>query len=174
MSQLCKPLHAFLTESAAINLRHTLMANSLRLNPYATIANPDIPHQMPLTSAKMLAHLRETLTRFRNVAPKSTSRVTFREPSGSLYEYLEGVLLRTARGATPHAKSNKLHVYDLRRVDEWEDTEDIAVDDDDEVFETASDSPMEGDFKTEHTFDFKISEVATDPTQDLLIVVSVA
>jgi hypothetical protein len=128
---------------------------------------------MPLTSAKILSHLRETLTRFRNVAPKSTSKVRFREPSGSLYEYLEGVLMRTSRepGQAPNTKSNTLHVYDLRRIDEWEDTED-AMETDDEVFETSSDSPMEGDFKTQHTFDFKIREVATDPTQDLLIVVS--
>lgn len=151
------------------------MANSLRLNPHATVANPDVPHQMPLTSAKMLGRLRETLTRFRNVAPQSTSRVVFREPSGSLYEYLEGVLLRTSRvpGQSQGSRSNTLHVYDLRRVDEWEDMEGIE-DDNAEVFETSSDSPMEGDFKTDHTFDFKICEVATDPTQDLLLVVSVS
>lgn len=122
----------------------------------------------------MLAHLRETLTRFRNVAPKSTNRVVFREPSGSLYEYLEGVLLRTSKVANQPAgtKSNTLHVYDLRRIDEWEDTEGV-IDDGEEIFETSSDSPMEGDFKTDHTFDFSIAEVATDPTQDLLIIVSV-
>ncbi|CAK9784540.1 hypothetical protein CC85DRAFT_283040 [Cutaneotrichosporon oleaginosum] len=171
--RLCKELHAFLTQSAAINLRHTLLANSLHLNPFAMQANPNMPRQMPLTSAKILAHLRETLTRFRNVAPKSTSTVRFREPSGSLYEYLEGVLLRTSRdpAAPLSSKSRTLHVYDLRRIDEWEDTED-ATDADAEVFETSSDSPMEGDFKTQHTFDFTIREVATDPTQDLLIIVS--
>lgn len=172
--RLCKDLHNFLTDSAAINLRHTLLANSLHLNPYSIIANPNVPRQMPLTSAAILAHLRETLTRFRNVAPKNTANVRFNEPSGSLYEYLEGVLLRTTRvpGAPSRTKSRTLHVYDLRMVDEWEDTED-AMEDDDEVFETNSESPMEGDFKTEHTFDFKIREIATDPTQDLLIVVSV-
>ncbi|BEJ12414.1 hypothetical protein CspHIS471_0208740 [Cutaneotrichosporon sp. HIS471] len=172
--RLCKELHDFLTNSAAINLRHTLLANSLHLNPFSIVANPNVPRQMPLTSAKILAHLRETLTRFRNVAPKSTTNVRFREPSGSLYEYLEGVLLRTTRvpGGSPRTKSRSLHVYDLRMIDEWEDTED-AMDDEDEVFETNSDSPMEGDFKTQHTFDFKIREVATDPTQDLLVVVSV-
>jgi hypothetical protein len=113
-----------MTASAQINLHHTLMATSMRLNPAAINAIPDMPHQMPLTSASMLATLRERLTRFNNLQPKEASAIQLNESEGRLYEYLEGVLLRSVASALE--RSRVMAVYDLRTVDDWEDVEEKA------------------------------------------------
>lgn len=171
-----------MSESAAVNLRHTLLANSLRANPAATVANPDVPEQMPLNSSQMLAALRERLTRFHNLTPKARSRIDFVERSGSLYEYIEGVLLRTGnvgrRNFLPRqsVRSHKLVVYDLRKADEWEDEvgSDVELDEADEILETTTEAPMTGDVRSEHTFRFEIMELAVDPGQDLLVLISLS
>lgn len=162
-----------MTDSAAVNLRHTLLANSLWANPLATVANPAVPQQMPLNSAGMLAALRERLTRFRNLSPKATSKIDFEERSGTLYEYIEGVLLRTA-GSGFRSRSRKLIVYDLRKSNDWQDEEgsDIETEDADEVLETTDE--VTDDVRSDHTFKFEIAELAVDPGQDLLILVSLS
>lgn len=163
--------------STAINLRQTLLANSLRANPLATVANPDVPEQMPLTSSQMLAALRERLTRFRNFAPKATSRVVFEERSGSLYEYIEGVLLRTRAAGFRAGRSRRLVTYDLRKADDWVDEErgeDVQVEEGDDVLETAGDVLITDDVRAEFTLPFEVQELAVDPGQDLLVLVSLS
>ena len=79
---------------------------------------------MPPSTAQLLNTLRERLTRFRNIAPKSQHRVKFEEKEGNLYEYLEGVLLRgVSRGLTTGLSSNQVAIYDLRQLNDWEDIE---------------------------------------------------
>lgn len=173
-----------MTESAATSLHHTLMANSFRLNPLATWARPDMPNQMPQTSASMLATLRERLTRLRNIAPVSTSSTTLREPEGSLYEYLEGVLLRSRHSNPAVARpryTNEMAVYDMRKGGDWED----VVDDDggsdsggakggpsspDEEEEIV-DEDVVNDTRRTFASKFTIMEMAVDPGQDLLVLV---
>lgn len=133
-----------------------------------------------MSSSQMLAALRERLTRFHNLTPKAKSKIEFEERSGSLYEYIEGVLLRTARVGSGFAsvrqRSRKLIVYDLRKSDDWEDDDgsDVEIDDDDEVLETSDEAPMTGDVRSEHTFQFDIMELAVDPGQDLLVLISLS
>lgn len=173
----------------------TLLANRLSINPNAVRARPDLLAQRPLTSAEMLATLRDKLERFRTVSPASTAVVRLKEGEGSLYEYLEGVLLRTKDGVG--RKSNELAVYDLREGDtsmaqkagrgegeekvvvvEEEEEEEVEVVDHDEALADAdgwtdieSVAANELDVRREHRFGFAIYELAVDPGQDLLILV---
>ena len=111
-----------MTMSTQINLRQTLLASSMRLNPEAIAVRPGQPHQVPITSATMLSTLRERLTRFQNLKPKETTSMQLAEGEGRLYEYLEGVLLRSVADA--HTRSRVMAAYDLRTMDDWEDIED--------------------------------------------------
>ncbi|KAL1412093.1 hypothetical protein Q8F55_003090 [Vanrija albida] len=196
--RLCKRIHEVLADSAAVSLQVTLLANKLSINPNATRARPDLLAQRPLTSAEMLATLRDRLERFRTVSPASWSVVRLKEGEGSLYEYLEGVLLRTKDGRG--RKSNELAVYDLRAADTSmaqkagrgeadqteekkpaeEEEEECEIVDHDEALADAdgwtdveSVAANELDVRREHRFRFPIYEVAVDPGQDLLILVEV-
>jgi hypothetical protein len=186
--QLCKDLNTFLTGSSPINLHLTLQQNSLLLNP-AALLPPSNPDLKPPTSASLLSTLRERLTKFRNFMPKATNSVEFKEAEGNLYEYLEGVLVR---GVEPWLRggrmvNDKVAVYDLRKLSEWED-EEVIVEDEDAGSGSGSGSTPTGDedaavettesevgdeIRTLHKFDFEIAEIAVDPGQDLLIIVQV-
>ena len=185
--QLCKDLNTFLIGSSPINLHLTLQQNSLLLNPAALLA-PSNPDLKPPTSASLLSTLRERLTKFRNFTPKATNSVEFKEAEGNLYEYLEGVLVR---GVEPWLRggrmvNDKVAVYDLRKLSEWEDEEVIDSDggagsvtgsgtpnaDEEEVVDT-TESEVGEEMRTLHKFNFEIAEIAVDPGQDLLVIVEV-
>jgi hypothetical protein len=68
--------------------------------------------QRPLTSAEMLATLSDRLDRFASLRPLGSSSVKLEDRKGSLYEYLEGVLLRSI--SVDGARSHQMAVYDLR------------------------------------------------------------
>lgn len=164
-----------MTASSAIALRHTLLANSLRLNPYALQARPDMPHQIPKSSVQLLAQLRERLTRFQNLSPAAEKEVQFREAEGRLYEYLEGVLLRSpvdfSMRGLHSTYSRDLAVYDFRKPDEWEEmTVDGSVHDGDvdEVVDETDTSDHDS-IRHQHKEAFVIHELAVDPGQDLLL-----
>lgn len=116
-----------------------------------------------MTSGALLSKLRERLTRFRNLTPSSTSHIHLGENESRLYEYLEGVLLRSVSVR----RSTQLAVYDLRKETEWEDTADTIAGDE-EAIEDADLDAME--VRTVLTFPFNISEMAVDPGQDLLVI----
>lgn len=173
--QVCKHIHSFMSNSSAVSLRHALLANSLRLNPNALKARPDMPHQVPKSSVNLLSQLRERLTRLHNLSPSTEKLVPFREAEGRLYEYLEGVLLRSPVDLTlggHHATySRDLAVYDFRKPDEWEEmTVDGSVHDEDvdEVVEDTEESDLDS-VRTHYKSSFVIHELAVDPGQDLLL-----
>ncbi len=126
--------------------------------------------------------MRERLTRFRNFAPKQSSKLEFEEPEGRLYEYLEGVLLRGVGGRRELPR--ELAVYDLRKLGEWEDTaiEEVEQDgragnvdgggEDEEVEETTESEAGKG-IRTTKKVGFEIAEFAVDPGEDLLVLVEV-
>lgn len=176
--QLCKELNEFLTMSSAISLHHTLLSNSLLLNPNSLIV-PDNPNLAPPSSASMLSTVRERLTRFRNFVSKSTNDIEFRENEGNLYEYLEGLLIR---GVNPVVVGNRLvskelAIYDLRKLAEWEDDPDADPADaevaEEEDVEETTESEAGKDIRTAKRFDYEISEFAVDPGQDLLVIVEI-
>lgn len=133
--QINKAVNEYMTSSASINVYQETLACSLKLNPEATIARKDMPYQMPLTSAEMLSTIRERITRFANLKPKSVTEIPLTRDEGRLYEYLEGVLLRSVGGDDDDAPryGREMVVYDLRAGDEWDDVEekksDISEDD---------------------------------------------
>ena len=171
--QLCRTLNQILTTNSVISLHHLLLCNALRLNPAVNQASPNSPHA-PLSSAHLLSTLRERLARFRNFIPRQQSSLEM-EPGGSLYEYLEGVLLRGRR--TGGELSRELTVYDLRKLGEWEDTpleETVGTDASasEEIEETTESEAAKG-LRTKKRFDFEIAEFAVDPGADLLVLAEV-
>ena len=164
-----------MTSSSAISLHHTLITNSLLLNPNSLVV-PDNPNLAPPSSASMLATVRERLTRFRNFVSKSTNEIEFREDEGNLYEYLEGLLIR---GVNPQIIGNRLvskelAIYDLRKLAEWEDDPDATPAEgsaDEEEVEETTESEAGQDCRTAKRFDYEVSEFAVDPGQDLLVTV---
>jgi hypothetical protein len=170
-----------LTTNANLQLHYTLQCHSLSLNPNVFVASSNI-NLIPPSPAKLLGDLRERITRFHNFTPKSRQTIPFGEPEGRLYEFLEGVLLRgvapTGSGAAAtRVLPKEVAVYDLRRVNEWEDvtteigteagdggaTEDTVVDEEE----------VEDPVRVVKSFDFEVAEFAVDPGQDLLVVVEV-
>jgi hypothetical protein len=164
----------------------------LTINPNSLVPSSDIDIQ-PRAPGKLLDELRERVTRFLNFTPKAVHEMKFKEPDGRLYEYIEGVLLRgvTARGESSRRNLPKdIAVYDLRKLGDWEDvpgsSKEVAggdsavgssarmagdrVEGEDE--EEDEDEEGEGaDVRTIRTLDFRVTDFAVDPGQDLLVVV---
>ena len=162
-----------LTTNSVISLHHLLLCNALRLNPAVDQTSLNSLHA-PLSSAHLLATLRERLTRFRNFIPRQQSSLET-ESGGALYEYLEGILLR-GRGMGRDS-SRELAVYDVRKLGEWEDTPleetfGTGSNASEEIEETTESEAAKG-LRTTKRFDFEISEFAVDPGADLLVLVEV-
>lgn len=176
-----------MTTNANLQLHYTLQCHSLTLNPNVFVASPNI-NLIPPAPAKLLADLRERITRFHNFTPKSRQTIPFGEPEGRLYEFLEGVLLRgvapTGSGAAAtRVLPREVAVYDLRRVNEWEDisTEtgtDAAGEPSGQAVEDAMEAEdeeeVEDPVRAVKPYDFEVAEFAVDPGQDLLVVAEVA
>jgi hypothetical protein len=177
-----------LTTNSAISLHHTLLSNSLLLNPNA-LTPPADADLAPPSKAELLGTLRERLTRFRNFKPKRSYDVEFKEDEGSLYEYLEGVLMRGIKPLRVGQRyvARELAIYDLRQLGEWEDEPDVQGDssgigggtsggaqveeDDGEV--VVGEEQIAQDIRRAKKFDFDICEFAVDPGQDLLVIVEI-
>ncbi|KAK4688537.1 DNA cross-link repair 1A protein, partial [Tremellales sp. Uapishka_1] len=174
LSKISKSINAHMVATPVISLHHLLMANSLLLNPLATKTTSNI-RQVPPSSSKLLSTLQERLTRFRNFRPRQTNSFTFHEPSGRLYEYLEGILMRGVgdRLSLP----SEVAIYDLRKIDEWEDleekVEEAGGDGDEDEDEEITESEAEKGLKTTKRFGFQIADFAVDPGMDLLILVEI-
>lgn len=67
-------------------------------------------------------------------------------------------------------------MYDLRKLDDWEDTtltaDDAQVDDANEE-EEEEETDVEKTLRTTKKFDFEIADFAVDPGMDLLVVVEI-
>ncbi|EIW71369.1 hypothetical protein TREMEDRAFT_27933 [Tremella mesenterica DSM 1558] len=184
--RLCKRLLDLLSTNSSVRLHHTLLCNSLILNPNVFRPTQNL-HHVPPSTAYLLDTLRERVTRFRTLASKNRNRLEFAEPEGRLYEYLEGVLLRGvggSRGSLP----TEIAVYDLRKLDEWEDQLETngLVSDGNEIgmnggnrgsrtrtgmrLGEEQEEEIEG-IRTTHKFPFEIAEFSVDPGSDLLVVV---
>jgi len=179
-----------LTTNANLQLHYTLQCHSLTLNPNVFVASSNI-NLIPPAPAKLLGDLRERITRFHNFSPKSRQTIPFGEPEGRLYEFLEGILLRgvapTGSGlAATRVLPRDVAVYDLRRLNEWEDVETATTPGTggessgqgtgSEVVmgNEGEDETAEDPVRTIKAFDFEIAEFAVDPGQDLLVVVEVS
>ena len=179
-----------MTTNANLQLHYTLQCHSLSLNPNVFVASSNI-NLIPPAPAKLLGDLRERITRFHNFTPKSRQTIPFGEPEGRLYEFLEGILLRgvapTGSGlAATRVLPKDVAVYDLRRLNEWEDVETetspgtgpeggvVGLRGEEVVIDNEGDAEAEDDpVRTVKAFDFEIAEFAVDPGQDLLVVVEV-
>lgn len=181
--QLCKSIHQLLTETPSLILHHTLQSSHLILHPKALQANPHIPAHIPPTSSELLATLRERITRFRNLSPSSTRVAQLKEPDGNLYEFLEGVLLRSI-GSSRSATVEGMAIYDMRQGAGWEDVAEggeagegegdgAGGDVDEEVIDGREGVDDDQSERREFRPDFPVKECAVDPGQDLLIVTEV-
>jgi hypothetical protein len=170
-----------LTETPSLILHHTLQSSHLILHPKALQANPHIPAHIPPTSSDLLATLRERITRFRNLTPSSTRVAELKEPDGNLYEFLEGVLLRSI-GSSRSATVEGLAIYDMRHGAGWEDvTEGAGANDgdtdggevDEEIIDGREGVDDDQSERKEYRPEFPVKECAIDPGQDLLVVTEV-
>ncbi|ORY34688.1 hypothetical protein BCR39DRAFT_462572 [Naematelia encephala] len=195
--RLCKSLNELLTGSTDLSLQHTLQTSSLILNPLSRLPDPSNPKHNPTTKYELLSTLRERLTRFRNLAPKRMEKFDVNEPEGNLYEYLEGVLMRSVGGGR---RGGRIGFWDLRRVGEDSEWEDVhgginEVDGGGEGEEVGEGGLGEGGVgvgdgvgdlglgegqqeiedrvKRVKSFGFDVAEFAVDPGQDLLVLVEV-
>lgn len=187
--QLCGKINELLETNTELKLHHTLLCNSLSLNPHAMQVTDNV-NLAPPAPGKLLDDLRERVTRFHNFTPKAQHEVRFQEPEGRLYEYLEGILLRgitpttvDRRGRTPLPRD--VAVYDLRSLGEWEDVSSSATrippaaaagdrgSGTSDAEAESPDDPEEQGIRTIRKFDFPVAEFAVDPGQDLLVVVRV-
>jgi hypothetical protein len=180
-----------LTTNANLQLHYTLQCHSLTLNPNVFVPSSNI-NLIPPAPAKLLGDLRERITRFHNFTPKSRQTIPFGEPEGRLYEFLEGILLR---GVAPNGSGlaatrvlpSDVAVYDLRRMNEWEDVETetnsgnaaeagevVGLRGEEVVISSEEGAEAEEDpVRAVKHFDFEVAEFAVDPGQDLLVVVEV-
>ncbi|ORX37649.1 hypothetical protein BD324DRAFT_579245 [Kockovaella imperatae] len=191
-----KYLNTLLSENSTISLHYTLMCNNLLLNSDALRPSIKYPNYAPSSSAQLLSTLRERLTRLRNFTPKSETDFSLVEPEGRLYEYLEGHLVRSTAGE--RALSGNIAFYDLNKLDDWEDVEEVEVE---EMVQTSPstsrregrEQPITAEASEDSTpllmddpekelgenirrlkdFGFDVAEFAIDPGQDLLVLVEV-
>lgn len=188
---MCRPINDLLETNTELKLHYTLLCHSLTLNPNALVPSSNINIQPP-KPGKLLDELRERVTRFTNFTPKAIHELQFQEPDGRLYEYLEGVLLR---GVTPRGENSRrslpkeIAVYDFRRLGDWEDvpgtTQEVAggdiagssgqlqaVTETTHSHEGEEEEEDEGEeVRTIRKLDFRITDFAVDPGQDLLVVI---
>ncbi|WVO17172.1 hypothetical protein L204_104864 [Cryptococcus depauperatus] len=171
--RVCKKINNFLSNNSSMKLHNLLQTSSLLLNPNILKPNPNHPLVNPPSKSRLLDTLRERLTRFRNCTPKVEGTVSFEEQEGRLYEYLEGVLVRSL--STPDRRTGReVAVYDFRKFGEWEDVasgEDRQNDDceEDEVMDVTGTDEF-GSIRRSHQFNFEMLDFAFDPGQDLFIV----
>ena len=118
--QVCKQVHAHITETPSIALKLLLEASHLRLNPNALLPVPNKPLLLPPSPAQLLETLRERLDRMSSFDPRKKTLIRLMEKDGRLYEYLEGILLRGASGPI-HQLPMEMAVYDIRKLGDWED-----------------------------------------------------
>lgn len=165
-----------------MKLRNLLQTSSLILNPNALLPDAVNPHLVPPSKAQLLDTLRERLTRFRSFSPKSEETVKFQEYEGRLYEFLEGVLVRSVPIPYSRQIGNEIGVYEFGKMGEWEDVknklgdgrdgggkdrdEDDAMD---EIIDIEEDEEF-GNIRRTHKFGFQMLDFAFDPGQDLFVV----
>lgn len=188
--QVCKTLHDLLRTNPHLALLSLLSLSSLRLNPAALLPRTDVSHRAP-SAAELLARLKDRTDRMERFDPSRTTTVALKEREGTLYEYLEGVLIKSTTGGRDVA------IYDIREMrgmsleeeeepaaggSEVQDALD-AHDEEEEEGEAGGaeddwEEVQEGDEVAEkirktHKFGFPIAEFAVDPGQDLLVLVEV-
>lgn len=109
--------------------------------------------------------------------PIRTTKVALQEREGTLYEYLEGVLMKSNSG------SRDVGIYDLRllgdlqpEAEEGVESSDMEEEGDEaeEDWEEVHDGDEVADkIRRTNKFGFEIAEFAVDPGQDLLVLVEV-
>lgn len=156
------------------------------MNANALIPSPDKPLLSPPSPAELLAKLRDRLDRFARLDPARATSIRLQETDGSLYEYLEGILLKSVGSSLVSPKTNTVGIYDLRNLIQHQNNASLAeaseieedkivVDDegDDEWEEVEDGDEIVDKIRRTKKFGFSISEFAVDPGQDLLILVEV-
>ncbi|OWZ53012.1 hypothetical protein C368_04577 [Cryptococcus neoformans 125.91] len=180
--RVCSQINNFLSGNASMKLRNLLQTSSLILNSNALLPDAVNSHLVPPSKAQLLDTLRERLTRFRTFSPKSEETVKFQEYEGRLYEFLEGVLVRSVPIPYSRQIGNEIGVYEFGKMGEWEDVknklgdgrdgggkdrdEDDAMD---EVIDIEEDEEF-GNIRRTHKFGFQMLDFAFDPGQDLFVV----
>jgi hypothetical protein len=177
-----------LSDNSKIALHHLLQTSSLRLNPHALLP-PSDPHRHAPSSAELLSTLRDKLDRWASFRPRSEASYELKEPEGRLYEYLEGILLRGVGDRT--SLPREVAVYDLSKVEEWENIGSEEEQEGEEHVagagtrpETTQETPEDAedvreedhealDVRTSKKFSFQVAEFALDRGLDLLVLVEV-
>ncbi|WVQ75585.1 hypothetical protein IAR50_005213 [Cryptococcus sp. DSM 104548] len=175
--RVCSQINDFLNGNASMKLQNLLQTASLLLNPNALKPNTSNPRLVPPSRASLLDQLRERLTRFRTFDHKKPDIIKFEEREGRLYEFLEGVLMRSIPppDASPWSRAigREMGVYEFDRVKEWEDLQDADEQDDTSVVETdvvdVEEHEEYGQFRRVANLDFEMLDFTFDPGQDLFV-----
>ncbi|WVQ78982.1 hypothetical protein IAT38_001074 [Cryptococcus sp. DSM 104549] len=178
--RVCEQIRTFLSTNSSMELQNLLQSSSLTLNPNAIVPSTLNPHLVPPSKAELLATLRERITRFKNFRPKNITEVNFQESEGRLYEYLEGVLLRSLPVFTMMGRDigREVAVYELGKLGEWEDdhgTEgrggrEASMGVDDQVSNMDENEDEHSYLRRTKKFDFQMMDFVVDPGQDLFVV----
>ncbi|ODN95277.1 hypothetical protein L198_04668 [Cryptococcus wingfieldii CBS 7118] len=175
--RVCSQINDFLSGNASMKLQNLLQTASLHLNPNALKPNTSNPHLVPPSRAFLLDQLRERLTRFRTFEHKEPETVKFEEREGRLYEFLEGILMRSIPppDANPWTRAigREMGVYEFDKMREWEDVKDGDEQDDSSVVESdvvdVEEQEEYGQFRRVTKLDFDMLDFTFDPGQDLFV-----